>query len=205
LPIKAVLFDYGNVLVRWAPENLYRSLIPDADARAHFLTHVCPLDWHAEHDAGALMADTLPARAAQFPEHAELIHLWGERFGEMIDGEIEGSLTLIDELAAAGVPLAMLTNMPADKIDTCFAPFSRLHLFDPVVISGPLRMAKPDARIFVHAVERMGFEAGEILFVDDSAANVAGAERAGLAAHRFTSPEALRGALQAAGLLSNGG
>lgn len=201
MPIKAVLFDYGNVLIRWAPENLYRVLIPDASKRAHFLAHVCSMDWHGELDAGAPMDAHIAARAKRFPEHADLIRAWGERFGDMLAGEIEGSIAIADELAAANIPLALLTNMPAEKVDVCFAPFTRLHLFDPVVISGRLRMAKPDARIFAHAVERMGFAAGEILFVDDSASNVAGAERAGLHAHHFTDPHTLRAALQAAKLL----
>ncbi len=201
MPVRAVLFDYGNVFIRWDPENLYRRLIPDESARRHFLTTVCPPDWNAEHDGGALMADTLPARAALFPDHADLIHAWGARYGDMLDGEIEGSIAILDELAAAGVPLALLTNMPADQQEACFAPFTRKHLFQQVIVSGPLKMRKPDARIYAHALAQMGRDAREVLFVDDSAANVTGAEAVGLHGHRFTSPESLRAALAEHGLL----
>jgi len=201
LAVRAVLFDYGNVFVRWNPENLYRRLIPDEAARRHFLTEICPLSWNDAHDGGALMADTLPARAALFPDYAELIHAWGARYGEMIDGEIEGSIAILDELAAAGVPLALLTNMPADQQDACFAPFSRRYLFGQVIVSGPLKMKKPDAPIYHHALAQMGRAASEVLFVDDSAANVAGAEAVGLYAHRFTTPESLRAALTEHGIL----
>lgn len=201
MPARAVLFDYGNVLVRWDPENLYRRLIPDEAARRHFLTTVCPLDWNGEHDGGALMADTLPARAALFPDHADLIHAWGDRYGEMLDGEIEGAIAILDELAAAGVPLALLTNMPADQQEACFAPFTRRHLFQQVIVSGPLKIRKPDARIYEHALAQMGRDASDVLFVDDSAANVAGAQAVGLHAHRFTTPESLRAALAEHGLL----
>ncbi|MET0182024.1 MAG: HAD family phosphatase [Caulobacterales bacterium] len=201
MPAKAVLFDYGNVLVRWDPENLYKKLIPDAEARKRFLTDVCPLSWHAPHDGGAMMADTLPARAMLFPAHADLIHAWGARYGEMIDGEIEGSLTILDDLAAAGVPLAMLTNMPADQQEACFRPFSRKHLFKHVIVSGPLMMMKPDARIYRHTLDIMGFAAKDVLFIDDSARNIVGAAALGMRTHRFTSPESLRAALAADGVL----
>ena len=201
MAIRAVLFDYGNVFVRWNPENLYRRLIPDEAARRHFLTEVCPLDWNDAHDGGALMADTLPARAALFPDHAELIHAWGARYGEMISGEIEGSIAILDELAATGVQLAMLTNMPADQQDACFAPFTRRHLFRDVIVSGPLKLKKPDARIYEHTLAQMGRAASEVLFIDDSAKNVAGAEAVGLYGHRFTNPESLRAALAEHGLL----
>lgn len=199
---RAVLFDYGNVFVRWDPENLYRRLIPDDAARRHFLTEICPLSWNDAHDGGALMADTLPARAALFPDHAELIHAWGSHYGEMISGEIEGSLPILDELAAAGVPLAMLTNMPADQQDACFAPFSRKHLFQQVIVSGPLKMKKPEARIYHHALAQMGRVANDVLFVDDSAKNIAGAEAVGMHGHHFTTPESLRAALTEHGILS---
>ncbi len=198
---RAVLFDYGNVFVRWSPRNLYEKLIPDPAALDRFLTEICPLSWNDQHDGGALMADTLPARAALFPDHADLIHAWGARYGEMISGEIEGSLPIVDELAAAGVPLGMLTNMPADQQDACFAPFSRLHLFQTIVVSGPLQMKKPDPRIYAHTLAQMGFDAPDVLFVDDSSANIAGAAAFGLRTHLFTSPQALRPALAEHGLL----
>lgn len=198
---RAVIFDYGNVFVRWSPRTLYEKLIPDAAELERFLTHVCPLDWNDQHDGGALMADTLPARAALFPEHADLIHAWGARYGEMIYGEIEGSLPILDELHAAGVPLALLTNMPADQQEPCFAPFSRKHLFPTIVVSGPLKMKKPDARIYQHTLALMGCAPEETLFVDDSAKNIEGAAAIGLKTHLFTTPEALRVALAVERLL----
>lgn len=198
---RAVLFDYGNVFVRWSPRTLYAKLIPDPGELDRFLTEICPLSWNDAHDGGALMADTLPARAALYPDYADLIHAWGARYGEMISGEIEGSIAVLDDLAAAGAPLALLTNMPADQQEACFAPFSRLHLFEAVIVSGPLKMKKPDPRIYAHALARMGRTAEDVLFVDDSQRNIDGAAACGLRTHLFTSPENLRAALVAEGLL----
>lgn len=199
--VRAVLFDYGNVLVRWAPENLYRKLIPDEAARARFLTEICPLSWHLQHDAGSPMAETLPVRAALYPEHADLIHAWGARYGEMIDGEIAGAIAVLDELAAANVPMAMLTNMPADKTDQCFAQFTRRALFDPIIVSGEHKMVKPDHRLYALTLNAMQRQAHEVLFVDDSETNIAGAAECGLHTHHFTTPEAMRLAFVYAGLL----
>lgn len=198
---RAVLFDYGNVLVRWSRDNLYSKLIPDPAERDRFLNVVCPPDWHDQHDGGALMAETLPERIALFPDQAELIRAYGARYGEMIAGEIEGSIAILDELAAAGVPLAMLTNMPADQQDACFAPFSRRHLFPVIVVSGPLKLKKPDRRIFELTLAQMGCAAADVLFVDDSAKNIEGAAALGFHTHLFTAPEPLREVLAEHGLL----
>jgi HAD superfamily hydrolase (TIGR01509 family) len=78
---------------------------------------------------------------------------------------------------------------------------TRLHLFKTIVVSGVEKIAKPDRRIYDMTLDRMGARAAETLFIDDSAANIAGAAQAGLATHLFTGPEKLTEALADAGLL----
>jgi HAD superfamily hydrolase (TIGR01549 family) len=201
MAIRAVIFDYGNVLVRWDPRSLYRKLFSDHDEMERFLGEVLTLDWHARNDGGALMDDTIPALIAAHPRYEAEIRAFQGRYTETIDGEIEGSVALLDRLAARGAPLGLLTNMPADQQDACFRHCTRLHLFQAIVVSGVEKIAKPDPRIYALALERLGVRAEETLFVDDSPRNVKGAARAGLAAHRFTTPEALGEALAEAGLL----
>ena len=198
---RAVLFDYGNVLVRWDPRHLYRKLFDDSAEMERFLGGVCTMAWHIHNDRGAEMDERLVPLLEAHPAYAPQIRAFSARYGEMIDGEIAGSIALVDRLAARGVPLAMLTNMPGDKIDACFAPFTRKHLFDPIVVSGIERVIKPDARIYQIALARMGRAAEDVFFIDDSPANVEGARRVGLAAHLFESPAQLEAALAAAGLL----
>jgi 2-haloacid dehalogenase/putative hydrolase of the HAD superfamily len=201
LAIRAVIFDYGNVLVRWDPRNLYRKMFADDAAMERFLAEAVTLDWHQQNDGGALMADTLPPLIARHPHYETEIRAWGDRYTETISGEIEGSVALLDQLAARNIPLALLTNMPADQQDACLRHCTRLHLFKTIVVSGVEKIAKPDRRIYDMTLDRMGARAAETLFIDDSAANIAGAAQAGLATHLFTGPEKLTEALADAGLL----
>ncbi len=152
-------------------------------------------------DAGADMAKTVPALIAAHPHYKAEIEAWRDRFGEMISGEIPGSIALLDKLAARGVLLALLTNMAEETQAVCFAPFTRRHLFRTIVVSGVEKIAKPDAAIYAMTLERMGARADETLFIDDSPANIAGAERAGLATHLFTTPGKLAEALAEADLV----
>jgi putative hydrolase of the HAD superfamily len=56
-------------------------------------------------------------------------------------------------------------------------------LFDLVVLPGDVGAAKPDARIFVHALQRLGLRPEEAVYVgDDADDDIAAAERAGLRA-----------------------
>ncbi len=66
---RAVLFDVGNVVVRWDPRALYSKIFPDPDQRDWFLGHVCTMAWHGEHDRGVSMADNAaPLIAVDNPE-----------------------------------------------------------------------------------------------------------------------------------------
>ncbi|MDX2234126.1 MAG: HAD family phosphatase [Hyphomonadaceae bacterium] len=203
---KAVLFDYGNVLVRWDPRNLYRKLFDDPAEMDWFLEHVCTMDWHLRHDSGEPMAVTTAELAAAHPRYADHIHAWSARFGEMIDGEIDGAVALIDALKAQGRTVGVLTNMPADQAWTCFAGFSRWAALDTILVSGFAKAAKPGARSYRLALAHLEAEPGDVFFVDDSPRNVDAARALGITAHLFTGPETgpadLANALRATGFLT---
>ncbi|WP_291976172.1 MULTISPECIES: HAD-IA family hydrolase [unclassified Chelatococcus] len=77
--------------------------------------------------------------------------------------------------------------------------FPFLGGFDGIVVSGEVRLVKPDPAIFTLFLEQNGLTAGECLFVDDNAANVAAARELGFTVHQFTAPELLADALRASG------
>jgi HAD superfamily hydrolase (TIGR01509 family) len=57
--------------------------------------------------------------------------------------------------------------------------------FDGIVVSGEVKLVKPDPAIFAHLAERFGIDLAESVFIDDLPANVESARRVGLAAIRF--------------------
>lgn len=68
MTIKAVVFDFGGVLIDWSPEYLYRELIPDDAERRWFLTHVCAMDWVVRQDGGQTIEEGTAELVAKFPE-----------------------------------------------------------------------------------------------------------------------------------------
>jgi len=114
----------------------------------------------------------------------------------MITGEIAGTVELVAVLRDGGVPLYLLTNMPADVFAARRARFGVLALFDGAVVSGEEGVLKPSAEIFARLRDRFDLVPGETLFVDDADVNVHGARAAGFLAHRFVDPPTLAGALR---------
>jgi len=199
--VRAVIWDIGNVIVRWDPRTLYDKSIPDPARRELFLTSVCTMDWHVKHDLGVTFADNRAPLLERRPEFTEEILDWERRWPEMFSGAIPETEDAIEALARRGVPQFGLSNMSHEVLGqiTALSPAFR-HLGD-IVISAETAVMKPDPRIFAQACARFAVAPAEALFVDDSARNVAGAAALGFHVHHFADPAALRPALEAAGLL----
>lgn len=200
-PVQAVVFDIGRVLFEWDLRHLFGKLIADPAELEWFVGQVVTEEWHFQHDAGRALADMVPERQAQFPDHAHLIAAYATRFNESIPGPVPGSLELVAALDAAGVPLYAITNFGAEFWDGFHPTQPVFGRFRSIVVSGVERIAKPDPAIFDLAARRFGFEPAAMLFIDDNAANVAAARLLGWQVHHFRDAPALAADLRGRGLI----
>ncbi|KRA64046.1 HAD family hydrolase [Caulobacter sp. Root655] len=198
---RALLWDVGNVIVRWDPRTLYAKIFKEPADLDRFLSHVGTLDWHAATDRGVTFADNIAALSAEHPDHAEHIAAWWDRWPEMFSGTVAETESVIEDLAARGVPQFGLTNMSSETWPGVKAMSPAFRHFRDTVVSAEERVIKPDPRIFEIVLARTGLAAGDLLFVDDSAANIAAAAAMGFHTHHFTDPAALRPAVERHGLL----
>jgi 2-haloacid dehalogenase len=192
VPVKAVVFDLGGVLIDWDPRYLYRKLLADEAAVEEFLATVCTPEWNAEQDRGRPFAEGVAELVERHPAHAAAIAAYAERWEEMLGGDIPGTVELLAELRAAGTPLFALTNWSAETFAIARERFEFLSWFDGVLVSGEERLIKPDPAFFRLLLERFGLAPEATFYVDDSEANVAAARALGLDAVRFTDPRQLR-------------
>ena len=202
--IRSVVFDIGGVLLHWDPRAVYRQLIDDEAEIDRFLGEVLTMEWNLALDAGRSFDEACAELAARHPDDAELIHAW-KRQDEMIVGEVAGAGELVQRLRVAGVPLYLLTNMPQDVFEARLASWSILEGFDGAIVSGGEKVVKPSPEIFGLLTTRFGLVPTETLFIDDSAANVRGAEAAGFGGHHFTGAADLEARLIELGLLDGSG
>lgn len=197
----AVVFDIGRVIVQWQLRFLFEKLIADERELDWFLANVVTEEWHHQHDEGRPLAEIIPERISEFPEHAALIRAYGERFAETYPEHVPGIVPLVEALKKRDVPLFALTNFGADFWDEFIANQPLLDGFRDIVISGHEKVAKPEPWIYQIAERRFGFPPAEMLFVDDKAENIAAAEARGWQGHVFTDATRLENALQSRGLL----
>lgn len=114
------------------------------------------------------------------------------------EGVHEDMVDCARELHAARVPIALLSNEPKELTALTRARRGWLSLFDPVVFSSEVGVAKPDLAIFDLALERMRavvgeeLQPGEVLFTDDSLVNIEAAKESGFVTHLFEGIDGLR-------------
>src|SRR5690606_3569417 len=114
---KAVLWDIGNVIVRWNPRTLYEKIFQEPAECDRFLTHVCSMEWHGAHDLGVSFAENGAALIARHPEYEAEIRAWRERWWEMFSGAIPETEAAIEALHARGVRSFGLSNISGEVID----------------------------------------------------------------------------------------
>ena len=195
-----VVFDLGRVLVGWEP---YLALA-DRMTRDEWETFSTAIDFPAVNhamDAGLPHADAIARVAATHPEHASTLSRYCSNFAATLTGPVDGTTEIVEELATAGVRLVGLTNWSAETFHHAAVSAPVIERLEEVVVSGRERVVKPDPAIFQILVDRHGLRPQTAVFVDDSPANVAGAESVGIRGLLFTDAAQLRSDLVELGLL----
>jgi HAD superfamily hydrolase (TIGR01509 family) len=190
-----VVFDIGNVLLRWDPRLLYRKLFADEAEVEWFLREVCSPSFNLQLDGGRPFSEAVAELTGRFPNYAKEIRAYDERWLETTSGLITDSIEVLERLRRNGVRNYAITNFSAEKFSIVRTIFPILDAFDGIIVSGEEYVVKPDPAIYRLLLDRYGLAAADCLFIDDSAKNVAGARAVGMHAHLFESANGLRAEL----------
>lgn len=121
---------------------------------------------------------------------------------ELFEGEqIDQHVVRIAEALARRYPLALLSNALDDLGPLLERRYRLRHLFQSLVISAEVGVAKPERRAFELALEGLGLPAEQTLFIDDKQRNVDAALALGIPTIHFTTAAALERELIGRGLL----
>jgi putative hydrolase of the HAD superfamily len=194
--MRNVIFDVGGVLLDWNPSRILEGYYADATERAAMKEVIFHhADW-LEFDRGALSESALLARVGgragrPVPELANLFEAIRDSLQPKAD-----SIALLASLGARRVPLYCLSNMPAESFAYLGKRFDFWRHFHGIVISGEVRMAKPQAEIFEYLLDRYGLKAADTVFVDDYPVNIEAAKALGFHTVLFQNAPQCEAALQ---------
>jgi HAD superfamily hydrolase (TIGR01509 family) len=178
--VKNAIFDLGGVVIEWNSDRILEAYYADPDVRAVMKQQMFQHpDW-LELDRGTMHESELLARLGVRTGRpaAELSGLF-DAVRESLHAKPD-TVALLEKLYARGVPLYCLSNISSDIFKYLRERHSFWGVFRGIVISGDLKMIKPEPEIFHFLLQRYGLAAAETVFVDDNAPNIEAARALGI-------------------------
>lgn len=193
-PITDVIFDFGNVLVYWDPASVMTPRYGDELVEKFLDNDISgfydinnELDGGMSNDEGVALM-----RERHGDEWADMLQYYLDNFVDSLTGVVPGARVLINDLKAAGVHVWGLSNWQKDLFPIALEHYDILHSLDDRVVSGYVALRKPQREIYDYALEQFDIDAAGVIFVDDKAMNIVGANAAGIRGVRFKDSRALR-------------
>ncbi|WP_299002219.1 HAD family phosphatase [uncultured Shewanella sp.] len=191
-----IIFDIGNVLLTWKPEVFITQVPRVSEALGNIKQNHLFLSLWDQFDQGLLSEVELVSSLSQ-RAHLSVREL--QQFMVMAKTSllsVAGALTLLGDLASSGYALYCITNMSESFYQFLVKRYQFWQYFRRIVVSGQLKINKPDVRIFQYLLNKEGLQAKDCIFIDDKADNIAGASQLGFNTIQFFSTEQLLFALK---------
>jgi len=181
---RILLWDLGNVVVQWSPDEILKQLDYTAEQsvylRESLFGHGDWLDLDRGVTTEAEVAQRLVSESNLSLEQA--LRCFDVVRHTLID--IEESVDLIKELVPANIPMYVLSNMSLANADYLKQRNYFSH-FQGVVISAEEKLNKPDSELFKRVLDRYTLDAGSVLFIDDTMENIEAAQKQGMEGLHF--------------------
>jgi putative hydrolase of the HAD superfamily len=187
--IRNVVFDVGNVFVRWSPSEIVRrcfDLATDSDANLKRAETLFRSQIWRRLNLGELTQ--LEAELAYQTQLGLTQDETQKLFFHVMDHQelIDGTVAIAQRLKQSGYRVFGLT----DNVHEIVAYHKTRHrfweLFEGCVVSAEIGLMKPDPAIFRHLLETFELTAAETAFFDDHPLNIDGARSVGMEARLFT-------------------
>lgn len=184
--IKAIVFDFGGVIIDLYPNRTFDELRNHIDSSKEDLVHALAMELELGKISGDDFIQRLSFLFNDRKSDREVTAIWNRMLCE-VDSE---KVTFLNELKKSyKVYLLSNTNIVHKKFFDiiCNNAFgtSMEDFFDDTFYSHELKLRKPDKEIFQYLVKETKLKSSEILFIDDLSSNIESANSIGLETHLF--------------------
>lgn len=178
--IKNIIFDLGNVLISWMPEEYLKKINYPENIRNTIMTDIFGSSEWAMLDNGDITTreaiDAIVLKSTLKREEIALVF----NFRTDIMYPLDENVRLLPELKKQGFKLYFLSNFPLDIFEVVKNDYFFFRYFDGGIISAEVKLSKPDVRIFQYMINNYSLVPEECLYIDDIENNVRAAETTGM-------------------------
>lgn len=184
--VRNVVFDVGNVLVRWEPQDVVAKVFPE-ELFPYDLTRklVKSQTWYDLNLGKLTEHEAIQAYNRELNIPLERLEQLMQALKEALL-PLDGSFELLDRLVSAEVPTYCITDNVHEIVSFLKAKYDFFDKFKGVVVSAEVGILKPDERIYQHLLTQYDLVPHESVFLDDRKANVEGAIQVGMKGIHFT-------------------
>ena len=178
--IKNIVFDLGNVLLTFDPEEFLFNFTNDAIQINTFILNIIHSKIWLKMDRGLIsIGNAKSIFLRNYPELKELLVLFFEKWLEIFV-PIEKHIKIMKELKRYGYRIYALSNFIEEAYEFVIKKFDFFSLFDGMVISWKEKVIKPEIEIYTILLNRYNLLAPECVFLDDYSEFLITAETLGM-------------------------
>ena len=194
--ISTIIFDLGNVLISWKPEEYFKRTGYSKELREIIIRDIFKSPEWLQLDNGDLtLEDAVESIANKSVLKKEEIGAIFDLRTKIIYPITQNTI-LLPVLKKQGFKLYFLSNFPDDIFDEIYYKYDFFRMFNGGEISARLKVSKPDEKIFRIFLNKHGLEPEECLFIDDTHKNAYSAESLGMKVVHLEKAEILKESLE---------
>ena len=165
--INNIIFDLGNVLINFKPEQFLLRYTKDKNRITKFISNIIQSDTWLKLDRGIMsIKNARDDFISAYPEETELIKIFFDHWQEMLT-PISKNVNLLKELKSNGYRLYILSNYIIEAYEYVKERYNIFSLFDGLVISGKINIIKPEREIFQFLLQNYNLNPEDSVFIDD--------------------------------------
>lgn len=190
--IKNIIFDLGNVLLRYHPTAYLESLNYQGEIKNKLKKEIFDSKEWIMLDRGIISQKKAVAKWQQrSPEFAEEIKKVMAEWEKMLTPK-KDTLKILRSLAEENFELYILSNFHQKAYQYIKNNYDFLNYFSAQVISAQIKMVKPEAEIYQYLLNKFNLKPEASLFIDDTKENIKGALKEGIRVIHFKNSAALK-------------
>ncbi|MCR3757404.1 HAD family phosphatase [Clostridium felsineum] len=198
--IKNVVFDIGNVLLKFTPLEFLRSKYSDEKIIESLYENIFNSNEWIELDRGTITDEEATIRfCTRDPNNAEKIKEVMRTWNEM-HIPVEGTSELMKKLKMKGYKIYLLSNYHLKAFKLISEKYDFIRDVDGKIISSKVKLLKPEAEIYEALTHNCGIKPEESIFIDDRVENINAAIKLGFNGIVFSDADALLKELDKVGI-----
>ncbi len=194
-----LLFDLGNVLVKFEPDLFSKSLGLGLDnTQSHYESSMRELT--NRYEAGKVSTSEYFASLREFLRNKYDLQTIEQAFLSVLTDPIPGMEDLVRRVTAR-MPAAVVSNTNETHFSSVLPRVPALRYLPKRYLSYQVGYIKPSEEFYQYIIRNEQVPPRDMLFIDDVRDNIVAAEKAGIPGFQFSGAEGLRHHLETIGVL----